>query len=115
MSDSVEDRVRDCSTKATTRDAFPLSRAVDPRKVGYSVELFAEQFPGLEYERVLESFRNFYIANGHCSKNWFEKFLSYAQGAADRAKVSGQVIETDSMGLPTDPTLRRRFLGHPTN
>lgn len=97
------------SARAQTKAALPLTRAVEPRKVGYTIEQFNKSFPLVKYETVLESFWNYYISKGEVSKNWFEKFLGYAQGAQDRASVGG--IETDSMGMPTDRRLRREFSG----
>lgn len=103
------DSLATISARATTIDSRPLTRGVDPRKVGYTVEMFDAAFPNVKFETVLESFHNFYIANGAVSKNWFEKFLSYAQGAQDRATVGG--VETDSMGLPLDRKMRRLWSG----
>jgi hypothetical protein len=98
------------SKAAQTRRAEPLTRDMDPRKLGYLVEQFNSAFPNVRYEKVLQQFLSWYIAKGDTSRNWFEKFLSYAQGAQDRATVGG--IETDSIGLPKDAKTRRRFLGN---
>lgn len=94
------------SARATSRRSLPLTREVDPRKLGYTVEMFNAQFPGLDYAVVLEQFLSWYISLGTTSRNWFEKFLSYARGAHERARVSG--TNTDSVGLPIDPLQRRR-------
>lgn len=103
------DRINQISQKAQSRRALALSRDMDPRLLGYTEEMFNFSFPDVKYDRVLEQFFTWYISKGDTSRNWFEKFLSYAQGAQDRATVGG--IETDSMGMPTDPKTRRRWLG----
>lgn len=105
----LANRINEVSQKAQSRRALPLTRDMDPRQMGYTVEMFNLTFPDVKYDRVLEQFFTWYISKGDTSRNWFEKFLSYAQGAQDRATVGG--IETDSMGMPTDPKTRRRWLG----
>lgn len=95
------------SAKAQTADTQPCHRGVDPRKIGYTETEFERQFPGLNYEVVLESFLNFYISKGERSTNWFEKFLAYAHGALRRAREA-EATGTDSLGRPLDPNKRRR-------
>lgn len=100
------------SERARTETPIPLSRRMNPTQLGYTLEMFSLDFPGLVYTDVLELFRTHYISKGDKSNNWFEKFLMFADGAQRRRKENIRAsggTETDSMGLPVDPAKRRAF------
>lgn len=62
---------------------------------------------------VLESFFNHFMAKGDVSRNWLEKFWSYARIAQqmEKDKKMSNPTDTDSTGMPTDRKARREMLG----
>lgn len=98
-----------CSRKAQTDRAFPLTRDFNPGLVGYQGEDFRRDYPHVSPAGVLEQFFSHHIAKGDVSKNWLEKFFSYA-GNAERIERerAGDKTSTDSMGQPLDPAERAR-------
>lgn len=108
-------QVASCSDRAKTAKPLPLSRHFRPSKVGFTAEAFKAMFPDVSPNESLEKFLSFYIARGDVAVNWFEKFLSWSAEAQRRAALAKKEhrVETDSMGLPLDPKLRRRMNGSP--
>lgn len=110
-----EAQLATCSDRAKTKTPLPLSRRFRPSKVGFTEAAFKAKFPDVEPNESLERFLSFYIARGDVAVNWFEKFLSWSTEAQRRATLAKREhrVETDSMGLPLDPKLRRRMNGSP--
>lgn len=101
------------SQRATTTDAQPLHRNFRPSNYGYTSELFVQDYPDVNPSLVLESFFSHHVGKGDRSKNWLEKFWSYAARAQqiEKEKRMSNPVETDSMGLPTDRKARNEMLG----
>lgn len=101
------------SQRATTTYALALSRNFRPSNFGYTPELFAQDYPDVNPHLVLESFFSHHLGKGDLSKNWLEKFWSYAARAQqiEKEKRMSNPVETDSMGLPTDRKARNEMLG----
>lgn len=98
-----------CSRKAQTQTATTLTRRFRPSLVGYGAEDLQRDYPHVEAQAVLESFLSHHIAKGDTSKNWLEKFFSYAATAERIAQErAAEKTSTDSTGQPLDPTERQR-------
>lgn len=101
------------SARATTAGAEPLHRNFRPSMFGYTADDFKRDYPDVNPNDVLESFFSHHVGKGDRSKNWLEKFWSYAHRAQqiERERKMSNPVETDSMGLPTDRKARREMLG----
>lgn len=101
------------SARAQLPIAEPLSRHFRPSTSGYTADDFKRDYPDVIPNAVLESFFNHHLAKRDVSKNWLEKFWSYAARAQqiEREKKMSNPVETDSMGLPTDRKARNEMLG----
>lgn len=103
---------RAASKKAQTDKAIPLPDNFNPSVVGYNSRDFQNDFPEVDATKVFNSFVSHHRSKGDVSKNWMEKFFSYAAGAVKIEKEHRQsqpkTRETDSMGLPLDRAARIR-------
>lgn len=102
-----------CSQRATSTSAYPLSRNFRPSVFGYTTNDFERDYPDVNPALVLESFFSHHLGKGDTSKNWLEKFWSYAARAQqiEKERKMSNPVETDSMGLPVDRKARREMLG----
>jgi hypothetical protein len=101
------------SEAAATSEPKPLHRNFRPSLFGYHAEDFKRDYPDVNPGLVLESFFSHHVGKGDRSKNWLEKFWSYAARAQqiEKEKRMSNPVETDSMGLPTDRKARNEMLG----
>lgn len=101
------------SARASTSGAEPLHRNFRPSMFGYTADDFKRDYPDVNPNDVLESFFSHHVGKGDRSKNWLEKFWSYAHRAQqiERERKMSNPVETDSMGLPVDRKARREMLG----
>lgn len=111
--DAAAERRAKASDMALFFVAKPLDRNFRPSTFGYTADDFSRDYPDVNPTAVLESFFNHHLAKGDVSKNWLEKFWSYAARAQqiEREKRMNNPTETDSMGLPLDRKARREMLG----
>lgn len=94
--------------KAQTEKPIKLWLAFDPENAGYERSDFKREFPLLDYDAILARFVDYYL-DAKPRTNWMATYFAYvteAQRRAAEAKAQGGV-ETDSMGLPLDPSKRR--------
>lgn len=98
------------SIRALTTQAVPLTRAFLPSKVGFTAQMFKVSFPNLHPGDTLERFLSHHISKGDTSKNWFERFMSFAAEGQRRAKetAANGEMDTNSLGFPTDREQRIR-------
>lgn len=102
-----------CSAAAATSEPIALHRNFRPSTFGYHAEDFKRDYPDVNPGLVLESFFSHHVGKGDRSKNWLEKFWSYAARAQliEKERKMSNPTETDSMGLPLDRKARREMLG----
>ena len=102
----------DVSKRALTTQAVPLTRAFLPSKVGFTAQMFKVSFPNLNPGDTLERFLSHHISKGDTSKNWFERFMSFAAEGERRAReaANNHETETNSLGFATnrDQRIHRR-------
>jgi hypothetical protein len=98
-----------CSQRATFDRAVPLDRRFRPSMYGYSGEDFARDYPHANPGETLERFFAHHLGKGDVSKNWLEKFWTFALTANRIARErAADKTSTDSMGQPLDPAERAR-------
>lgn len=102
------------SSRAQTLLPQPLTRNFRPSTVGYTAEMFKQDYPDLNPAEVMEAFFTHHLSKGDKSNNWLERFFSFAT-KAEQIRKEREVPgwgETDSMGLPLDLKKRREMMGY---
>lgn len=65
--------------KAGTAKPFPFPVSFDPVVVGYTEQMFKQEFSLLDFGETVNGFVAHHMSKGDVSKNWLGKFLTYAQ------------------------------------
>lgn len=98
-----------CSRRAQFPTPVVLDRRFRPSVYGYSGEDFKRDYPHASPGETLERFFAHHIGKGDTSRNWLEKFWTFALTADRIARErAADKTSTDSMGQPLDPAERAR-------